>query len=610
MSLREFFEKRVSIRDVNPADESMRSSLTPDYWGFRNVVWGQSWPVNYQILWKAFLQCPELFGCITTITDAVVGNGYAFDGPKLHKKKLEDVLKKNNWTQQLRDIIMQLLIYGDAYLYLVKGADTKEVRASVSSGDLNKAVSLLNGGRTKFEWVSKSEDEDVFDYGTNGRGNRFDSEKVYVTAFEEEARKEGGKIKQFYTVDPATIRIDYDEHGVVHKYIQRVRQRRIDYYPDEIIHFKINVVGDRIYGHSPLYSLLYTLQTKENAELYTAEYFRRSGIPRMIYRIGKNSMFSKEQVERTKMELRSLHPYEDIVLSGDIESENVVPKNTDLQFRELLEYLREQIFIAYQVPPVLLGKSDSANRNQSSVNQDMFLRNVNTKRAEIASIMNLQFFTDANFGFDDVIFKFDDSSTRDLLKDAQTAQLLSTLVYQQILTPQEIRVKFLGLPEEPELGSFVQNPMLDLQPGVAGTNLGNKNPNVQNPMENQDRKEEAEGNNTEGQMRSKRQIKKRVKEGGPTEKDRDYPYGAVPPELSTDDPRAFMDRMNEVLNIVRNPIENSDNINHVRDFSKPEKKPSTKGLNSKNTLKETVVDKAVFYKGTDQLSEEGEDAKA
>jgi hypothetical protein len=152
----------------------------------------------------------------------------------------------------------------------------------------------------------------------------------------------------------------------------------------------------------------------------------------------------------------------------------------------------------------------------------------------------------------------------------------------------------------------VQQPSLDLQ-GGAGTNLGNKNPNVQNPMENQDRKEEADVNNTEGQMRSKRQIKKKAT--GPTAKDRDYPYGAVQPEFSTDDPQAFIDRALEVLAIVRNPIENSENINHVRDFSKPKEKKPAKSLNSKSALKETIDDTAVFYKGTDQLSESGENAK-
>ena len=74
---------------------------------------------------------------------------------------------------------------------------------------------------------------------------------IYGDSYAELVRT-NGLVDYFRPVDAATVRIDFDEHGFVLKYIQRVLHRRVDFYPDEMIHMTINNVGGRVYGMSSL----------------------------------------------------------------------------------------------------------------------------------------------------------------------------------------------------------------------------------------------------------------------------------------------------------------------------------------------------------------------
>jgi hypothetical protein len=150
-------------------------------------------------------------------------------------------------------------------------------------------------------------------------------------AYTELVRESGTLVTFFRPVDTVTVRVDYDEHGTPMKYIQRVLHRRVDFYPDEMIHFSVNNVGGRVYGGSPLQSVIFTLQAKIAAQNFNTEYFRRNGLPRSLYLV-KN--LGQDQVDRMANVLRSATPQTDLLLNasaGEVTHQLVSPNNQDMQ---------------------------------------------------------------------------------------------------------------------------------------------------------------------------------------------------------------------------------------------------------------------------------------
>ena len=587
--------------------------LVPDYLSFRNTYWGQMQPVNYKLLWRAFLEDPIIRACVNIIANAIMADGYVLRGSTpLHVKRVKSLFKENKFDMKLRDVVMQLLIYGDSYFELVRSG--------------------------------------------------------------------GGLVREFYGIDAATIRIDYNEHGDVIKYIQRVLHRRVDFYPDELLHYKLDVIGGRQYGTSLLQAVLTTLQNKQAAEIYNHDYFRRGALPRVIYKI-KN--LSKEQLDRLKYDLRNVSPHEDIMLNvaaGEIETELLNISYADMQFKELLNYLRQNIIAALGVPPIFLGLTEGSNRANSQTQMESFDRYIKWLRVAIANTINNEFLTIANFGFGGVEFGFNNDNSREELKQAQMAQLMSSIPW---VTPNEVRErmelpaldtnKFVYDPETGEvrvLSGEGDKPIFYIQQEQAEAlnSPDNKNPNAANPQKKQERAEGRERQNVAQQLENKELLKGqhghirtreevpvgRVEQGSittlhdPREYAR-YPFGATPVETEawySDKMRAKLgDRLRELIEIIRNPITNAESLNHDRvwrhdkipvkdrnwhapasaaeynEQKDPKRHPERdtvtddgkrlpwlppKGLKTESN---STITKATFYTGTDQIEELGLDAE-
>jgi HK97 family phage portal protein len=543
-------EKRHSVTNTSQAYDGS-FALTPDYLAFRNTWWGQQQPVNYKMLWKAYLEEPIVRACVDITVDAVIGDGYLLEGAtELHVKRVRNVFKKADFQKFLQDTITSLVIYGDAYAEVV--------------------------------------------------------------------RKNGGLVDFFRPVDAATVRIDYDEHGFVMKYVQRVLHRRVDFYPDEMVHMTVNNVGGRVYGLSSLQSVIFTLQAKLAAQTFNTEYFRRNGLPRSLY-ISRN--LSKEQNDRAIQALRSATPQTDIWLNtgaGEVEHQLVSPNNQDMQFVELMNFLRQEIIAAMGVPPIFLGITEGSNRSNSQTQMESWDRKKKKMRLIIQDIINQQLLTASNFGFDDVKFAFNDENSRERLKYGQLAQLLSTI---QWITPNEIR-NILDLPPmedksvrfdssageldmaTDEIGDkplFMINQEFGIGAFAPKDDFGGdvKNPakDAADPRKNQGKKENAERLNSEQANESRKLAK-----ANPT---KDYPFGAVEPEREVTSEfmlRDFKSKIKQVLDARDREMKNQN-----MDFDNPAQPnkvilPNVVGYGERKSVGE---EKATFYKGTDQLTEMG-----
>jgi HK97 family phage portal protein len=527
-------------------------ALTPDYMAFRNTWWGQPQPISYKLIWKAYQEEPIIRACVDITVDAIVGDGWVIEGKtELHVKKVEKLFKAADFQKFLQDTVTSLVIFGDAYSEIV--------------------------------------------------------------------RSKSGIVAYFRPVDAATVRIDYDEHGDTLKYIQRVLHRRVDFYPDEMIHFSVNNVGGRVYGNTPIQSVVYVIQTKMSAYNFNAEYFRRNGLPRSIYTT-KN--LAQEQVNRMAATLRQATPQTDILLNagaGEVTHTMVAPSNQDMQFVELMNFLRQEIIAATGVPPIFLGITEGSNRSNSQTQMESWDRKKKKLRLMIQDIINLKLLTTANFGFDDVKFKFNDENSRELLKYGQVGQLMSTIEW---VTPNEVR-GIMNLPaleskkvvyestsdeidvKTEELGdktihdirqeiqeqNMAMGMMPDGKPQKPGAGAALNNPNAAHPMKNQDKKENAERLNSSQANESRKFAK--------SDPAKDYPFGAVEPEREVTAPTMMADFRSKVKPVIDAWLRVNANVNYDYDGKDKTHVPE---LVHPRPMK-TIEDKAVFYKGTDQLAE-------
>lgn len=574
--------------------------LTPDYMSFRNTYWGQLQPVSYALLWKAYLEDPIVHACINRLAEAVVGDGYKLvGGSRLHRKKISDLFKNNEFTINLQDIVLSLLIYGDAYLEIIR--EEKDNALYHSIDNLESEIKKRNCD----EDLCKS--ANLYSEEIKNRGSYTDLD-IYKQI--QKNNNDYGLMSQFYPRDARTIRIDYNEHGEVIKYIQRVLHRRVDFYPDEMIHFRLNVIGNRQYGHSAMQSILSTLQAKIAAENYNADYFRRGAIPRMFYNV-KN--LSEEQVKRLRSNLQLLQPQQDVIMVGDVEAKSLAPTNQDIQFRELLGYYRENIIAALGVPSEFLGLETKAGRNTSQTRMEAFDRRVRALRSAIADKINNQLLTKENLGFDDVIFEFVDENNREELKDAQVAGLLAPLIQTGVVTPDEIRIK-LKLPPMSDIdqvngSQWGSSERLSPHPGVHPSLLPPESDSRRSPERNEGREQQ----NVDQQIENKTIMKNKMR-NSPTGKidwimaprgrenqgpitsyavqftptgqriktpigtnvshgtgETRYPFGAVPivqePEKEQLE-RQESDKIRDIRDVAQNPISNAEGLNTQRVWPK------------------------------------------
>jgi HK97 family phage portal protein len=524
--------------------------LTPDYLSFRNTWFGQPQPVAYKMLWKAFLEDPVVRQCVIITVEAIIGDGYTLESDvELHVKRVVKSFDKMHFQKFLQDVITQLVIYGDAYAELV--------------------------------------------------------------------RQDGGLLDYARPLDAATIRIDYDEHGTPLKYIQRVLHRRVDFYADfyadEIAHLSINNIGGRPYGTSDLQAVLFPVQTKQAAQNYNNEFFRRPGMPRVIY-TSKN--LGKQENERIVASLKTVTPQSDLYFNtanGELDWDTVAPSNVDMQFVQLMEFLRAEIIAAMGVPPIFLGITEGSNRANSQTQMEAWDRKKKKLRLVIQDLINSQLLTTSNFGFDDVTFKFSDANSREELKYGQLMQLGSTIDWLRV---NEVRA-LGGLPPLSEkkiiynsateafntYGDDIGDKLIfDIKQEQAEAKAqqdmaaqGLKNPNAANPMRNQKKEDNAQRLNSE-QGNETRKFEKGHKT--------DYPFGAVEPEREVTDERLFSYMRARIQAIAEAQLRQQNNINYEYDeaikpaTSRPAPKTPPAAVPS-----EAPSGKAVFYQGKTQLDD-------
>lgn len=175
---------------------------------------------------------------------------------------------------------------------------------------------------------------------------------------------EAGEPVALYPLDPITITIEADEHGVVNKYKQTSEtNRHASFDPHEIIHVKFDTPGDSMYGVSPTQKTILSITTWLFAKALIKDTMKR-GDP---IRAHVDWPMALSENERKKLQqqyaIRNLgarnigNLFE--TKGGAIVKEMGV--NQIANWQSVLQQSRDEILSGYGVPPSKVGVIEAGN---------------------------------------------------------------------------------------------------------------------------------------------------------------------------------------------------------------------------------------------------------
>lgn len=196
-------------------------------------------------------------------------------------------------------------------------------------------------------------------------------------------------------------------------------QTYVTFAPHELLHFKIDDPDNDIYGLSPLSALLRTVESDLWAQNYNISYFKNSGITGTIIsvkgvdqdEIQRNRQFLMENYTGPEA------AHKPIFLEGDnVSVAKAVVSHTDMAFLQGREFNLIEILAVLDVPPAKIGIMESANRSNSKEQDKSFrTESVGPLQVMVENVLNGQFIRPI-LGVENTMFVHSEGDTRDAIE--------------------------------------------------------------------------------------------------------------------------------------------------------------------------------------------------
>ncbi|MBR9707216.1 MAG: phage portal protein [Candidatus Diapherotrites archaeon] len=297
---------------------------------------------------------------------------------------------------------------------------------------------------------------------------------VYGDAFME-LEYEGETVIALHIPETTEMEILSDEHGDVVGYQQRHGGKDpVNFSVDEMIHFSWLDFGSRLFGMTPMETLKGIVITKKYAESFNKTKFQNYA-PRMAW-LAKNA--SNEQVEQLidSLTMAKDNPHKDIVVQGDIEFKPLMETSDDVNFIELQRFLREQILMTLQVPPIMMGLPDNSNRSNSEAQMRAFESNVRSLQRPVEHCVTKNLFP--LLGLKNLVFRFSPLDKRNEKEDLEIAAGLKELGVDDQTILEFLKDAGLKLRE----GVTIKKPEPMMGTGILRDEAGRKKETLKEPM--------------------------------------------------------------------------------------------------------------------------------
>ena len=324
--------------------------------------------------------------------------------------------------------------------------DVNNADKDPSAKEMELAETILNANKTFRRWKSEL----------------IQAVQVSGNAYIHIQRGAGtGKVTGLNFVDPRTMSVVTDKHGVILKWMQKVKGKTQEYQPDEIAHFYIQRdPNSPVFGLSPMEPVFWEVRTDQSAMISNYVFFENDAVPAAHF-IMDEDLTDKEQkraIEALRKQIKGAdnrHKSIDIKGVKDIKQLSVSAK--DMEFHVLRRFTTEKVCAAYGVPKSILNYTNDVNLATSEEQSKKFWQGTILPLEEsLAEFINVELLPKIGVQNIKLVFNPKDFQNKEWNEASSRADLSSG-----ILTINEVR-ELRGL--EPfstsKEGDFVDKPMI------------------------------------------------------------------------------------------------------------------------------------------------------
>jgi|2_EtaG_2_1085320.scaffolds.fasta_scaffold00585_11 HK97 family phage portal protein len=335
-------EKSVNIED-NLEKASTIRGLDPDVGSFtqgidKEIFTGEK-GVDIDTLYNVLKKSPEVMGVVSAIIEDIMADQWRFDGSKNAVKKAKLFQLQSNFFKVMTNALFDLLVTGNAYI-LKLSVPEKEMEDLINEVTLDvlkeMEASMMND-------TGKTLKESVFEIV--------------------EQKKE--KTNDLQLLKSSTIKINADDTGRVRSYQQSVGGSERIYKSEDIIHLSLVNVGGGVYGITPLEPLLSDIATLIFAKEYAGKFFENDGMPNWMLTM-PDATPDDRNYKGIKQAIKDLqkkqNKFRAMVVTGNVQAQQIEKFNKDLQFTELIKHFTQIILIAFGVPPARVNWTATADK--------------------------------------------------------------------------------------------------------------------------------------------------------------------------------------------------------------------------------------------------------
>ncbi len=392
---------------------------------------------------------PEMVSVMEAVIDDIIGSGVRMryvgrtsGAENPGKRQVNDAERfwRDN-KEEIADSIRDAMAMGDGYIYM-KGLNMDEARKSIK-----------NHVHANFDFNDDRYAEVATEYLVS------------------KAQDDIEGTKELQMVPASSVEHEVDEFGNVERYVQNVDAEYYDLDPDKVIRHSYTSLNGETYGFSPAVSLFAELDMLANAKDYNSIRFDNAAVPNKTFKLpndGPNGQ-NFEMVKQTLKKYRQLeNKHRDLVLTGDIEIEDMNDA-TDMEFRELAQYITRVLVMAWGVPPSRVGGViGSEGATESAMAQEGYNKRIKRMQDKYETILNRQLFEplfDVQISFKDPDIK---SEIRRAERDLRKTEVVKQQMAMGLMSKPEA-MRYLGKRRDQVSSDVDESEMVETARGMSSS---------------------------------------------------------------------------------------------------------------------------------------------
>jgi len=290
--------------------------------------------VDTDRLYKLLRRTPEVLSLEQAMVDDIIGNGvtitYLGDSSGERKRKEARRFYEQNVKEEFADVLIDVLNAGDGYLY--KDMIDESAARSHFLNNYGPQFNNLENAHAASEALTQ-EIKDTSDF------------------FEQPRDVE--------MVPSSTVEHNINEYGDILNYHQQVNDgRQTDIPREKMLHFGYLSLNGGTYNMAPMRTIISEIQTLARLKDHNGKIFDNAAIVNKHFNLPNDGPDSDnyKHLKKTVKTFRNLDKkHRDLITTGDVEVDDLNSIGSEMEFRELAEYLTRVLVMAWGVPPTRVG---------------------------------------------------------------------------------------------------------------------------------------------------------------------------------------------------------------------------------------------------------------